>query len=277
MPEGPEVRSIANCLRKEVKDFLITKISFTTKKKKHKLEGLERFTRIVDIRSHGKKLIFELRTPDDRKAYLFNGVLMDGKWSFKPNKHTQVSLKCTKLVNNKVIYKELHYGGYYRYGEILFLKEKEFEKVMKKLGLDLLSLELDEEIYDYYVKVARRYFNNKQVCTFLLDQRFIAGIGNYLKAEILYECKIHPAELVCKLTDEELVSLLTTSHRIINESYRKNGLTISLYKTPHGKLGTYECKVYGKKHDEFGNEVKRDEFADRRKTHWVAEVQVLKQ
>ena len=49
---------------------------------------------------------------------------------------------------------------------------------------------------------------NKTIAEFLMDQSMCAGIGNYLKAEILYDAAISPHRIVKSLDSEEFNKLL---------------------------------------------------------------------
>ena len=50
-----------------------------------------------------------------------------------------------------------------------------------------------------------------------MNQKVFAGIGNYLKAEILHECKLSPHCNVQDLTDDEYWKMIT---KVFEEVYR---------------------------------------------------------
>lgn len=45
---------------------------------------------------------------------------------------------------------------------------------------------------------------NEMICDALLDQNIFSGVGNIIKNEVLYRCKIHPESLVGKIPLEDL-------------------------------------------------------------------------
>ena len=108
-----------------------------------------------------------------------------------------------------------------------------------------------------------------------MDQKAVAGIGNYIKAEALYMAKINPKSRVGNLSDDELNELGRASMWVIKASYKARGATIRNYKWPNGDVGDYkfEFQVYSQPTDPSGNKVIREQTADKRTTHWVPEIQ----
>ena len=56
---------------------------------------------------------------------------------------------------------------------------------------------------------------NKQIGDFLHDCKKFSGIGNYLRCEILYECKISPFRKLSELSLDEIENLYKVSLKII--------------------------------------------------------------
>ena len=108
-----------------------------------------------------------------------------------------------------------------------------------------------------------------------MNQKIVSGIGNYLKAECLYESKISQHRLCSQITQEESDNLFHTCRKIIRRSYESGGATISTYRQPNGEKGLYSRRfaVYNQKHDPFGHLVVKEKTLDKRTTHWVPEVQ----
>ena len=108
-----------------------------------------------------------------------------------------------------------------------------------------------------------------------MDQKVLAGVGNYIKAEALYRAGISPHRVNSSLTDEELARLNKETKWVIRASYASRGARISTYELPDGSTGTYNFKflVYRRKVDPEGHRVVREETRDKRTTHWVPERQ----
>jgi len=115
---------------------------------------------------------------------------------------------------------------------------------------------------------------NKQVGDFLMEQKYISGIGNYLRAEILYHAKIRPDRALSSLTHLETETLYRYALKTIVESYSYGGLTIENYWSPDGRRGTFPKQVYGKTEDPYGNPVVTNSTKGDRTVHWVPAVQI---
>lgn len=62
---------------------------------------------------------------------------------------------------------------------------------------------------------------------FLLEQKYISGIGNYLRSDILYDASISPFRSLTSLSDDNIKILHKSIHKIVKKSYKiqkKNGL-----------------------------------------------------
>ncbi len=57
----------------------------------------------------------------------------------------------------------------------------------------------------------------------LLDQRVIAGVGNIVKSEALWECRIDPFAPVSELDDARLSELADVAGRILREGVDSGG------------------------------------------------------
>ena len=109
-----------------------------------------------------------------------------------------------------------------------------------------------------------------------MDQSIIAGVGNYLKAEILYASKISPHRICESLTDKDIFRICANTNRIMRISYESGGATILTYKDEDGKPGTFSRRfmVYNQASDPLGNQVVRETTKDKRTTHWVPSIQI---
>jgi endonuclease-8 len=55
----------------------------------------------------------------------------------------------------------------------------------------------------------------------LLNQRIVAGLGNYLRAEVLFNCKLNPWLTVGELTQRNLSCLSKTVPRLTRDAYKR--------------------------------------------------------
>jgi endonuclease VIII len=85
------------------------------------------------------------------------------------------------------------------------------------LGPDLLG-EFDMDEYLRRVRLVDR-----PVGEAVLDQRVVAGIGNIVKSEALWECRIDPFALVSSLDDDRLLGLARVAARMLRDGVSAGG------------------------------------------------------
>ena len=108
-----------------------------------------------------------------------------------------------------------------------------------------------------------------------MNQKLFSGIGNYLKSEILYACKLSPHRLASSLTETDIKNIYTNSKKIAKESYNQGGASVRDFSNIYDEKGMYTniLKVYFQKEDPNGNKVVKETTKDKRTTHWVPEIQ----
>ena len=87
---------------------------------------------------------------------------------------------------------------------------------------------------------------NKNIKTFLLDQKFVSGIGNIYASEILFISKIYPFKKASLLSKEECKKIVYNSKKILSRAIKKGGSSIRDFTDTLGSSGNYqkEFKVY---------------------------------
>lgn len=113
-------------------------------------------------------------------------------------------------------------------------------------GPDLLAdLNPDARTATWERTQARLARGTRHVKTRLLDQRIVAGIGNYLVDETLHAARVHPAART--LDARKAGVLLTHAHRIACASLAAGGVSMRDYVHLDGSRGTYydQLTVYG--------------------------------
>ena len=68
-------------------------------------------------------------------------------------------------------------------------------------------------------------FRAKRLYALLLDQHFIAGLGNYLRSEILFDARLHPERKLSDLTRRERATLARSTLKLSIRSSRHGGIT----------------------------------------------------
>jgi formamidopyrimidine-DNA glycosylase len=160
-----------------------------------------------------------------------------------------------------------------RFGTVSVMTRAQLDRKIKKLGHDVLGEKwLHVEEFDRLVKRA----GDLNVTKFLMDQTWISGVGNYLKAEILYASRISPHRTCSSLNASEVALLSSHCRSIPLASYRNGGATVRTYANFSGERGDFvdHLKVYDKKRDPDGRDVVKETTLDGRTTHWVPSLQI---
>lgn len=269
MPEGPEVANTAKQLN-EFSDSKIISLKITKDFKHQYLEVLFEVlpVKIISVSSYGKKILFHLRTcpenPEkiiEEDILMVSSLMMTGYWSREEGTHCRLILELEHGI--KIFYNDVR-----NFGNIEIFCYGDKEDYLQNFGPDLLKSALSKEVW---LKIFRSH-NNKVICKMLLEGSIIAGIGNYLRAEILYHARINPLCKISHISDEELETLRICSHRIILESYLKGGLTISDYQNLNGSIGKFECCVYNRDKDPEGRKITKEKI-NGRSIYYVKEIQ----
>ena len=104
-----------------------------------------------------------------------------------------------------------------RLGRIRLLEDPENEPPVGKLGFDpYLAL---PEFPEFAAKVARRKISVKAL---LLDQKFAAGVGNWIADEVLYQARLDPRLRADQLTPEQVRRLRTKLRHVIKTAVEAN-------------------------------------------------------
>ena len=86
----------------------------------------------------------------------------------------------------------------------------------------------------------------KNIKNFLLDQKFISGIGNIYASEILFLCKINPKKKAKKITYNQYYKILYYTKLVLKNAILKGGSSIKDFKNITGEKGSFQkvFKVY---------------------------------
>ena len=255
MPELPEVEIVKQSLSQNIQQKKIQKVIIKNRNLRFKIpskfEQLLKNKLIIKVSRFSKYLIFNF---SDRSFCLVhlgmsgtihlikkNNLNNFTNTSFYnssnlPKKHNHVEIR---LKNLKIIYNDPRRFGFFKY----IKDEQELKKKFEHLGPEPFFKEFN-------LKYLMNYFENKKkdIKSFLLDQKFVSGIGNIYASEILFLCKINPKKEAFKLTKKEGKKIISFSKIVLNKAIKKGGSSIRDFKNILGENGNYqkEFKVYQK-------------------------------
>ncbi len=131
------------------------------------------------------------------------------------------------------------------FGKILFIAGEDWKSHprLSKLGDEPLDLKIESFLAKNYPSDSKR-----SIKALLLDQSFLAGVGNIYADEALFLSGIHPKKLVSSVKPAERTCLLEAVKTVLRDGIRNQGTTFSDYRKPDGSSGkNFErLKVYGR-------------------------------
>ena len=248
MPELVEVVIIVDAINKKFKNAVIEDVIISSGRyQRHKLpDGYTRFIKTLPIKiksfnTKGKFIYIIL--DNDQSIWITLGLT--GELLLKPADHSHITFKTNKG--------NFYFDDQRNFGTIKFtFSEDELKKKLKTLGPDPLQ---EDVTLEYFNKILdKKSLQDKDIASVLNDQKVISGIGNYLRAEILYMAKISPFRKVKSLTNKDKEELWKAMNMIIMASYKKQHDT---------GIHTYPFLVYRKKKTPLGEEVKSKDLNGR--------------
>lgn len=265
MPEGPECRRVAEGLLAASHNKDLTKVSIFggrfLKKEPVGLDSLQLPSRVTGGGVKGKFIWLEL----ENQMTLWITLGMSGFWSTVKAGHAHLGLT---FDDGSSVY----FIDQRRFGTFKVAHKTELHKKLKTLGIDPLN---DRNLSMFNMLDQFKKVPEKTIVEALMDQRLFAGIGNYIKCEMLYRARVNPLTKVKDITGSDVALLWNYCKAIMDASYRQGGASIRNYQMVDSKKGdfVFEFEVYGRKTDPFGNEVERILTPDGRTTHWVPALQ----
>lgn len=219
MPEGPEIRKAADKIERAITPHPVQEIFFAFDQlKPYEAKLVNRQVKAVQTRGKAMLIHFD----NDLSIYSHNqlyGVWMVRKAQDYPNTNRQLRLAIHTPKKSALLYSASDI-------EVLTPPEILTHPFLKNLGPDALDPKLRP------AKVLERLHASKhhrrQFTTLFLDQHFLAGIGNYLRSEILFMARLHPRLRPVDCTTEQLENLAEAAITIPYQSYKYNGITNDL-------------------------------------------------
>ena len=139
---------------------------------------------------------------------------------------------------------DVAYRDVRRFGTWLLLEDDELEPYLAaRLGEEPLGTRFTAR--QLQKRLERRRAPVKAV---LLDQRTAAGLGNIYVDEGLWYARVDPLRPAGSLGPHEIAAVRTGLRRALRVGIRRQGATLSDYRTPDGGRGSMqdEFKVYGR-------------------------------
>lgn len=244
MPELPEVESTARSLRPRLVGRRLGGVGgvdwprMVPNTSAAHLEDTLRGSSVVTVERRGKYLLIGF----DNDAWLAIHRKMSGNLLLVAS--SEPTILHTHFVAALDDGTELRLVDARKFGRVyLFHTREELDDFLaERLGPDSL-LELDAGILA--AKLKRR---KGRIKTLLLDQTFLAGIGNLYADEALWQARIHPWRSADSLSVREIKRLAEAVKDVLTLGIERHGTSFSTYRDSDGKPGENQefLNVYGR-------------------------------
>jgi formamidopyrimidine-DNA glycosylase len=230
MPELPEVETVKNQLSPHIIGRTITKVTLLWDrmvKGQDPAEFVKRIAgqKILDVTRQGKYLIVHLTSGNKMIIHLkMTGSLILGENNSEPPIYTRAIIHLDDGQN-------IYFRDPRKFG-ILNLVE-DTKEIEAKLGPE--PLEADFTLKYFTDGLARRSAPVKSV---ILDQKFIAGVGNMYADEALVLARIDPRRPANKVKKAEIKRLYDAIHDVLIAGIKFGGASVVTYFHPDGSVGT---------------------------------------
>ena len=254
MPELPEVEIIKQSLKKSILYKKINKVLIKNRNLRFKIEkNLKKLLskkKIIKVSRKSKYLIIYF----EQNQFLIIHFGMSGTLHLvKKNNYNKTNLSfynsenLPKKHNHIIIFFKnfkIIYNDPRRFGFLILIdNKKDFIKYFEKIGPEPLNNDFSTDYLKKILKLKKTCIKN-----FLLNQKFVSGIGNIYANEILYYSKINPKKLCKNINSIEINNIVKYSKVVLKKAIKKGGSTIRNFKNSRGSEGSFqnEFKVYNR-------------------------------
>src|SRR5215208_4315516 len=280
MPELPEVETIARKLSLHLLGKTITEadvrwgrtLAFPSPRRfKLQIKGQE----IKDVTRRAKFFILQLSDYSLLIHLRMSGDLLIKDSKIKPEKHDRLILKLqsaeasvseepSNLVHGTA---SLVFNDTRKFGRVWLVSDS--ADVLSRLGPEPFSKKFTPKWLH-----AALHSKHRQIKPLLLDQTFLAGLGNIYTDEALHVAKLHPLSVSDSVTARQARALHEAIHAVLNEGIRRNGASFDwVYRG-----GKFEFRVYGRTDEKCpvcGTKIRRI-LVGQRSTHYCPKCQKLR-
>ncbi|MBI2151729.1 bifunctional DNA-formamidopyrimidine glycosylase/DNA-(apurinic or apyrimidinic site) lyase [Candidatus Woesearchaeota archaeon] len=262
MPELPEVETIVEQLKKRILGKNVVKVEVLDSIVDKPISKLTPF-RIKNIYRRAKTLVFEL----DNGRYLFVHLRMTGHFHYLTAQQVasdkEKLVKVHRFLAAKFYFEDdglLTYNDIRRFGFVKLFDKKQLEKELAKLGPEPLSEEFTLKMFIEMLSKKK----NSVIKTLLMDQHFLAGLGNIYAQEVLYLAGIMPLRRTGTLSLEEIKELHRHIKELLELAIKHKGSTVDNYAHVDGS-GNFQnyLVVYGRDKCPKGHVLKKIEIGGR--------------
>ena len=218
VPEGPEIRRAADRIERSLAGSVIHDVRLTVprlRRFRSRLVG----ARVTGVDTHGKAML----TRFDNGLTLYSHNQLYGRWYITrrntlPNTGRSLRVALHGLTHSAWLYSATEV-------EILTDEQLGEHPFLRKLGPDILDSTLKPT--DICMRLESQRFHRRTLAALYLDQAFLAGVGNYLRSEILFAARLHPGVRAKDLDRRQRQRLARATLTVSRRAYELNGVTVT--------------------------------------------------
>jgi formamidopyrimidine-DNA glycosylase len=241
MPELPEVETVAQSLRPELIDRVVVNVQVLWERTVDRPEvaafcAALAGARVVDVDRRGKFVTMEL----DSGRTLLTHLRMTGKLLIQstPDDDPYARIRLELDDGRWLIFSDTR-----KFGRMYLVDDP--SEVLGDLGPEPLGEDFTPE------RLAEMLDGRRgRIKPLLLNQSFIAGLGNIYADEALWRARVHPLQSADTLTREQVGRLHAGIVSVLVEAIEGGGTSLrdNQYRQPDGGAGAYQdlLAVYGR-------------------------------
>ncbi|MDL4839646.1 DNA-formamidopyrimidine glycosylase [Aquibacillus rhizosphaerae] len=239
MPELPEMENYKHLLNNKIKNKIISNVVINRNKSINNsvdsFVNMVKGKQIIDIKRRAKHLLFYLESGEILLLHLMlGGWMFYGLSNEKPDRTIQIQLSFQE--------NHLYFIGL-RLGYLHLFTQNELEKELLDLGPEPLDS-------SFTIDAFQQIISNKRgrIKTTLIDQKFLAGIGNRYADEICWKAKINPLKKMSDITEHTRSNFYQSIQSVLKEAIHSGGYMDKPLFNGDLKTGGYNnfFKVYNK-------------------------------
>ena len=242
MPEGPEIRLEADQIAGVLERETIERVELTIPELKP-YAGRLRDARVVRVYPRGKAMLVEL----DSGFTIYSHNQLYGRWVTR----RKGKLPQTNRQLRLALYTAKGVAALYSASDVDILTSNELlaHPFLSKLGPDVLDEKTTAALLAD--RLTKKAFRNRTLGSLFLDQNFLAGVGNYLRTEILFNAELHPKCRPADLTAAQKASLAKVCLKICQRAYKTRGVVnaptrVAALRAQGLKRSDYRFAVFGR-------------------------------
>ena len=228
MPEGPEIRREADAIAKAIACHPLVELELA-------LPALQAFhgvlfdSQVAAVDTHGKAMLTRFACG----LTLYSHNQLYGRWYVQRRGQRPRTKRTLRVGLHTAHWSALLYSA----TDVKILTDAELANhpFLRRLGPDVLDPTIDRRTIAARLRSPR--FRGRALGGLYLNQGFIAGIGNYLRSEILYYAGLHPARRPLELTAREINALARQTLAVTERAYRAEGITNDMARVARLKAG----------------------------------------